>query len=78
MNKIKQHLPETLQRAIQSTIQDSSAGHFIKTLVHKQLEVSAVQQTKLLRGAQHTHYRFPDVPSLDFHYEYRTEFSPSK
>lgn len=45
MNKTKQDLPETLQGAIQSTIQDSPAGHSIKMLVHKQLEVSAVQQT---------------------------------
>lgn len=72
MNKIKLHLPETLQGAIQTTNQDSPAGHFIKMLVHEQLEVSAVQQTQLLRGAQHTCYHFPAVPSLDFHYEYRT------
>lgn len=78
MNKIKEHLPETLQVAIQSTTQDSPAAHFIKTLVHKQLEVSAVQQTKPLKGAQHTCYHFPGVQSLDFHYKYRTEFSPSK
>lgn len=44
MNKIKQHPPETLQGAIQSMIQDSPASHLTKMLVHKQLEVSAVQQ----------------------------------